>query len=64
MSEEDNQPRYTTARLRREVEEAKRLARIHALEQATALAENYIAMGRCGRELPDAIRALMKKGIA
>lgn len=40
-TEDDNRPRYTTARLRREVGEAKRLARIHALEEAAQVAEGY-----------------------
>jgi hypothetical protein len=33
----DNQPRYTTARLRHEVDAAKRLARINALEEAVTV---------------------------
>ncbi|MDO3431222.1 hypothetical protein QWJ46_00845 [Rhizobium sp. CBN3] len=38
---EDNQPRYTTARLRLEVDKGKRLARIHALEEAAKLADDF-----------------------
>lgn len=39
MTEEDNQPRYTTGRLRQEVDKARRLARIYALEEAANIAD-------------------------
>ncbi|MEB2845960.1 hypothetical protein [Endobacterium cereale] len=46
----DNQPRYTTARLRREVDEAKQLARIHALEEAAAYHDDLARQHEVGYE--------------
>ena len=61
----DNQPRYTTARLRREVAEAKRLARIHALEEAAHVVERLLKFADttsgADKEILSAIRALMQK---
>lgn len=66
MSEDDNRPRYTTARLRREVDEAKRLARIHALEEAAAAIDEAWRHhgGMNCTQTCAVVRALMKKEAA
>ena len=60
----DNRPRYTTARLRREVDEAKRTARIYALEEAAKVIDGLrsntgVYVDR--REATAAILELMKE---
>lgn len=48
----DTQPRYTTTRLRLEVEKAKAYARREALEEAAVLVESHIVMNtHAGKEL-------------
>ena len=49
----DAHPRYTTARLRREVDEAKRLARIYALEEAAKTVETIRTLLHEQREVLD-----------
>ena len=66
----DDRPRYTTARLRREVDEAKRTARIYALEEAAKVAEAMPALravsavhvkSTAPKDVAAAIRQLMKE---
>lgn len=46
----DNQPRYTTARLRQEVDDARRLARAYALEEAAAYHDDLARRHEVGYE--------------
>lgn len=66
---EDSQPRYTTARLRLEVDKAKAYARREALEEAAALAEvgdwygqhQTVGDERRAKAIADRIRALKEE---